>query len=148
MAHAQTLDATVARLKPGTLIYVTDAGGETVRGAFEGLVGGSLRVRVDRDVEIPAHRITLVRKRGSSPLFGALIGGAVGALICVKLCGLSDSGISAPPFVTIGLYGALGAGLSQYVGTTTVYRAGGRTSATVTPIAGAGRISLGWVVRF
>lgn len=85
-------------VKPGDTIYVTDAGGGTVKGKLATLSASSLELQVRRGASVPPLGLSerdvnsIVADRFDSLLNGPLIGLAVGAVpgLLIELAGRSE----------------------------------------------------------
>ena len=88
---ATSFEELQALVKPGDTIYVTDAGGVTIKGKLAGLSTSSLELLVRRDASVPPLGLSqrnvnhIVLERSDSLWNGALIGLAAGAIPAVLI---------------------------------------------------------------
>jgi len=111
MAAAQepvkSFDQLNTRLKPGDVVWLTDAEGREIKGTIRGLAPGSLRLEAEGAArEYPMSRVQTIRARRKDSLkngvlIGAVAGFAGGAASC--LANPQCSGDEAAAGVTIGL---------------------------------------------
>ena len=144
-----------ARIKAGDTVYVTDASGERVKGKFDGLSEGTLRMSINGELrKVAMSDVREVARRGDSLWNGVLIGatiGAIGGAAAASHCSeLPDLCGQTQTMMAVALvYGGIGAGIDALIpGRTRIYQASPASAVRISPVVSRRRQGLQVSVGF
>jgi hypothetical protein len=152
-APAESFRELEAQVKPGSAVYVIDAGGTRWRGSIERVTSGSLSLRVGAERrDFSEGQVATVRRVHDDLFNGVLIGAAVGGGLFAFAAGNtegSDSGSTAALlFLGAGIGAGVGLGLDAlFQNGPVIFRARGK-GVQVIPQVSIQRRGAGLTLRF
>jgi hypothetical protein len=153
---APSLSALMTRVRAGEIVYVTDAGGATLKGRVSAAGDDGVQLYVGRELRRVAGADVreIQREQPDSPLTGVLIGAGIGAIPgiywlvadpneCTGMCPEDYASIAAGAVIG----GLIDRAIRRKV---TIYRAGAARDRTVTiaPLLTPSRTALQVAVKF